>query len=112
MIDEREIMPYNFFCYGGVYSGDHNGMRYVIRRQGDKPDFILTATVWRGPYCYDAVEQTEKTVQEFEYSEEGRLAAIDWLKVQYEERKAFWDEAPSILDAPIELKYGEDKEKQ
>ena len=45
MIDEKEILPFNFFSYGGVYSGDHNGMRYMIKRTGKKPDFTLNALV-------------------------------------------------------------------
>ena len=31
MMDEKEIMPYNFFKYGGVYTGEHHGMRYLIK---------------------------------------------------------------------------------
>ena len=25
MINEKEIMPFNFFKYGGIYTGGHNG---------------------------------------------------------------------------------------
>ena len=33
MIDPKGIMPLNFFKYKGVYTGQHNGMRYMISRQ-------------------------------------------------------------------------------
>ena len=36
MMDEKEIMPYNFFKYGGVYTGEHHGMRYLIKNTGEK----------------------------------------------------------------------------
>ena len=107
MLDEKEILPFNFFTYGGVYSGEHNGMRYLIKREGDKPDFILTATVWRGPYCYSAVSDEDKTRSEFEYSEAGRTTAIEWLNKQYSDRKEEWDNRPAILDAKITLNYEE-----
>ena len=41
MINEKEIMPFNFFKYGGIYTGGHNGMRYKIERTGEKPDYVL-----------------------------------------------------------------------
>lgn len=112
MIDEKEIMPFNFFKYGGVYSGDHCGMRYVMKRIGDKPDFILKATVWPGPYCEAETDDDQKTSQEFEYSEDGRIAAIEWLKEQYQSRKEQWDQMPAILDAGISMDCYLPKEKK
>lgn len=99
MIDEKEIMPFNFFKYGGVYTGGHNNMRYKIERKGEKPDFILTAQVWRGPYASCAVNEDEITLKEFEYSEEGRMQAIQWLQTIYDERIDDWKNAPSINEA-------------
>ena len=31
MINEKEIMPFNFFKYGGIYTGGHNGMRLSVQ---------------------------------------------------------------------------------
>ncbi|MDO5402352.1 MAG: hypothetical protein Q4F11_02830 [Eubacteriales bacterium] len=98
MIDEKEIMPYNFFEYGGVYSGGHEGMRYMIKRAGQKPDFIFQALVWRGPYASAAAAPEDITAAEFEFSKQGRINAINWLKEQYGLRRDYWKEAPSILD--------------
>ena len=98
MINENEIMPFNFFKYGGRYSGDHEGMRYAIERTGEKPDFILTALVWRGPYASTSVAAEEITNKDFEYSENGRNEAINWIKEQYSNRLEYWNNAPSILD--------------
>jgi hypothetical protein len=105
MIDQDKIMPFNFFKYGGVYSGEHHGMRYVIKRTGDKPDFILIAVVWPGPYCYDATSDELKTQAEFTYDEIGRKEAIDWLLTQYDSRKEEWEHVPSILEASIDVNH-------
>ena len=86
MIDEKEILPINFFSYGGVYSGDHNGMN---------------ALVWRGPYASSAVNADDITKKEFEYSEEGRKAATEWIQKMYTDRKDEWDNAPSINQAVL-----------
>ncbi|MDD6333713.1 MAG: hypothetical protein PUB04_04525 [Clostridia bacterium] len=96
MIDAEGIMPLNFFKYKGVYSGQHNGMRYIIKPVGEKPDLKLSASVWRGPYASCAVSAENMTTSEFELTEEGRFAAVEWIKQQYEKRKEYWDAAPSI----------------
>lgn len=103
MIDKKEIMPYNFFDYNGVYSGEHNGMRYRLWRTGEKPDYKLTASVWQGPFAYGAVKPSKRTNKEFEFTEAGRDEAIDWLMTQYEKRRTEWDNAPSILEAEIDV---------
>lgn len=101
MIDEKEIMPLNFFAYGGKYSGEHAGMRYLIKREGEKPDFVLLANIWQGPYASCSIAKEKISSKEFEFSEEGRIELINWLKIQYETRKDEWDSAPSILEAEI-----------
>lgn len=101
MIDEKEILPFNFFSYGGVYSGEHKGMRYIIKRTGKKPDFILNALVWQGPYASVAVNPENITTKEFEYSEEGRAEAIRWIQQMYDERRNEWDSVPSINQSKL-----------
>lgn len=99
VIDEHEIMPCNFFAAGGVYTGGHQGMRYMLRQKGEKPDIILEASVWRGPYASEAIQKDQITFAEFGVSEEGRLNAISWIKEQYESRVDEWKQAPSIIEA-------------
>lgn len=113
MIDEEKIMPFNFFSYGGVYSGAHGGMRYRIYRSGEKPDFKLIAAVWQGPFAYAAVSPESRTEQPFSYDEDGRMEAVRWLLRQYEERRLEWESAPAILDTPIKLDeiYRQEKSK-
>ena len=103
MIDADQIMPLNFFSYGGVYSGEHHGMRYQLRRTGEKPDFRLETCAWQGPYSFAAVDSENKIFNTFDFSEDGRKAAIDWLMDIYDREKETWESAPSILEAPIDL---------
>lgn len=98
MIKKDEIMPLNYFAYGGVYSASHRGMHYILKRNGEKPDYVLEASVWRGPYASTVVPEDEITSYKFEFTEEGRLDAIKWILEQYEYRKSYWNEAPSILE--------------
>lgn len=110
MLEESQIMPYNFFVYDGIYTGEHHGMKYLIRRTGEKPDYELQVEIWQGPFCSKAVSDDKKTVQKFKFSEGGRLEAIKWLERQYETRRAEWDAALSILEAEPELRSEEKKE--
>lgn len=110
MLEESQIMPYNFFVYNGVYTGEHHGMKYLIRRTGEKPDYEFQLQIWQGPFSSEAVSDDKKTIQNFEFSEAGRLEAIKWLGEQYDARKAEWDAAPSILEAELELRSEEKKE--
>ena len=61
MINEKEIMPFNFFKYGGIYTGGHNGMRYKIERTGEKPDYVLNVLIWQGPYASTAMKEEDIT---------------------------------------------------
>ena len=47
MIDPNGIMPLNFFKYKGVYTGQHNGMRYMLKQTGVEPDLKLCVRVAR-----------------------------------------------------------------
>jgi len=96
MINEKEIMPFNFFKYGGIYTGGHNGMRYKIERTGEKPDYVLNVLIWQGPYASTAMKEEDITAKEFEYSEEGRSSAIQWIQDMYDTNIDRWENAPSI----------------
>ena len=97
MIDEKKILSFTFLTYGGEYSADHFGMRYVIKRTGEKPDFILLAAVWPEPYCFDKTPDETKITKEFEYSSEGRKEAINWIKEMYDMKRDMWDNAPRLV---------------
>lgn len=79
MIEDKDILPFNFFSYKGIFTGTENNMRYKILRTGEKPDFKLSVSAWKGPFASDYVADEDKLFAEFEASEEGRVKAIEWL---------------------------------
>lgn len=108
MIDEKQIMPLNFFAYGGIYSGQHDKMRYRMLRIGEKPDFSMEVCCWRGPFGYDAVMRDDKTAESikrasFTFDEQGRKEAIEWLLREYEDNRQYYEDAPDPLFASVDL---------
>lgn len=101
MLEKSQMMPFNFLSYGGVITGEQKGMRYRLKRIGEKPEFKLCAEVWPGPFGHDATPEDRITAQEFPYSADGREQAIDWMTEQYQTRKEEWDNVPSILKARL-----------
>lgn len=55
-------------------------MRYKIERTGEKPDYVLNVLIWQGPYASTAMKEEDITAKKFEYSEEGRSSAIQWIQ--------------------------------
>ena len=53
----------------------------------------LMATVWPEPFSYENTDDEKKLTKEFPFSEDGKLAAVDWFNEQYESRKEEWDAA-------------------
>lgn len=108
MIDENQIMPLNFFSYGGIYSGQHGKMRYRMLRTGEKPDFNMEVCCWRGPYGYDAVMRDDNTAKgikraSFSFDEQGRKEAVEWLAKEYYDNEEYYEDASDILSAPVDL---------
>ena len=71
-------------------------MRYKIERTGEKPDYVLNVLIWQGPYAPTAMKEEDITAKEFEYSEEGRSSAIQWIQDMYDTNIDRWENAPSI----------------
>ena len=52
--------------------------------------------IWQGPYASTAMKEEDITAKEFEYSEEGRSSAIQWIQDMYDTNIDRWENAPSI----------------
>ncbi|MDD6790190.1 MAG: hypothetical protein PUE04_08820 [Lachnospira sp.] len=105
MIKEGDILPLNFFNYGGIFSGSCVNMRFKIRRKGGGDDpYKLEALVWPGPY--DERDTKEELIRhcEFPCTEEGRSGAIAWLNEMYEEGGSEFSEKKGLLDADGNLR--------
>ena len=86
MIDYSDVLSLQYLT-GQVFTGSCSGMRYRIWSEADQEDVKektaenahLEAAVWPEPLAYSVYgpENTER--RSFEFSEDGRRAAIDWL---------------------------------
>lgn len=93
-IVRTDIFTFKYFDYGENFHGSYRGMRYLIGRdplmnvvfasEEDKAGAKLKAVVWPEPFAYDKTPDEQKKSEEFEYSEEGVAAAIDWLNGVWE----------------------------
>ena len=87
--------------YGEAFFGSYKGMRYRLAREPlENVKFIpvdkrepatLMATVWPEPYSYGVTDDSLKTSENFEVSQEGLESAVAWINQQYESRKNEWE---------------------
>lgn len=97
MIKENEIYSLIHYEYGVPYSGELGGMRYRIARnplervfgKKDKGEAFLEAIIWRGPFSFDTTQE-EKITKLFDFSEEGRIALVEWLNEEYNKQPEYW----------------------
>lgn len=89
MIDKR-LVP-----VGGLkkepFSGSHNGMRYYMRADENKENFITY--IYPEPWSFEKTPEEEKQAATFPITEDGMDAAITWLLEQYEGQKEKWHAA-------------------
>lgn len=64
-----------------IYTGSHEGMRYLLKSEGDK----IKACTYPEPYCFEATKDELKTWEEFPLTPEGLTRAMEWLNQFYEE---------------------------
>jgi len=98
MLTRDDFYKFIYFDYGEADYGSHKGMRYRVgveplkklfgKKPEDKEGTVIRAYAWREPWNFSTA--TDKEFADFEYSEEGVCAAIDWLN---EEWKKFFGDA-------------------
>ena len=96
-IEETTFYHINYYLYGKAFKGSYQGMRFRLARNPLENVFFkpkevqdagtLMATVWPEPFSYENTDDEKKLTKEFSFSEEGKLAAVDWLNEQYESRE-------------------------
>ncbi len=112
MLNRKEYMPLGYF-QKQPWTGSFQGMRFCIRRvtessqdeqtKEEKTQDYLEAIYWKEPFSFERTPESEKTYRRFPLSEEGRMAAIEWLEAEYEAdaegfrqaRKWNWDKENS-----------------
>ncbi len=78
---EKPIV-FNFYNYGTPFYGSSYNMRYRLAKEGEKPEFTFTATVWPEPYSFTDTKEEEKVKESFSFDEDGYSKAIEWLNAQ------------------------------
>ncbi len=96
MIKRSDLLAMGYYK-SAVFTGSDGPMRYrVERKKGSEegaPDVFL-ATVWPGPYAFDATDPGQMTTAEEPFTEEGLCSIADRLNGF---RETF-EKAPGILD--------------
>lgn len=84
-IQDTDIYRLKYFTYGKAFTGSAEKMRYRIIREKDGDEEKLQAAVYPQPYCWEETAEEKKQIREFEFSEKGRTAMIEWLNQKLEE---------------------------
>ncbi len=74
-------------------TGSYRGMRYLLRKQGEKEAPRLGVVIWPQPLCYEKSAEESRQEAEFDFSQEGISQAAAWLNQQYEAHREVWDQA-------------------
>ena len=80
-METSEFMPLQFFSYGEPFTGSIGSLSYRVEMEkGEEKQ--LKATLWQGPLCYGKTPDDQKETRFFPFSEEGRLAAIEYIQTK------------------------------
>lgn len=93
MLDRKTLLSLNYYKKA-VFTGGAFRMLYRVEKDGEE----LKATVWRGPYCYEASKKEEMFSARFPFSEEGLEQAAEWINQQEKEKKEYWEAAPGLIE--------------
>ncbi len=111
-----EIPLLHYFQRKNEYSGARNGMRYFFSPQdvrlldesgaavldekgGEKTIKKLGVSIWPDPWALNRTDPALRMVRQFDFTEDGRTAAIAWLAECYQAEPERWESCPNILDS-------------
>ncbi len=99
-IELTSFFPLSHYEYGEAYCGSYKGMRYRLAREplenvkftplDKRGPATLMATVWPEPNSYAHTDDSLKTTENFEVSQEGLEKAVQWINDQYTSRESEW----------------------
>lgn len=92
MIKYEDTLSLNFYNYGNPFTGSCQGMRYRIIKQkaakDDEGNVIqqegLLVSLWPEPFSFDRTDEEQKVTRLFDFSQEGKQQAVDWMNDFYE----------------------------
>lgn len=90
-LNRSDIHHFTYFLYGEAYYGSYKGMRYRIgaepldhlfyKPQDVRDAHQIRAYAWKEPNNFNTAP--DKEFADFPFSEEGVVAAVDWLNEYY-----------------------------
>lgn len=99
-IELTSFFPLSHYEYGEAFFGSYKGMRYRLAREplenvkftplDKRGPATLMATVWPEPNSYAHTDDSLKTTENFEVSQEGLEKAVQWINDQYTSRESEW----------------------
>lgn len=96
MIERKQLFHIEFYKHT-YFSGSFEGMRYRIEKHCEEgEDAQLLATVFPGPYGFDATPAEKKETALFPFSDEGLDRICDWLNEVYGRSPESWAEGKKL----------------
>ncbi len=88
-VKREDIHHFNYFLYGEAFYGSKEGIRYRIgieplenvffKKPEEREGHKIRAYVWKEPDNFATAK--DKLSMDFDFSEEGVCAAIDWINL-------------------------------
>ena len=80
------------------FLGSYKGMRYRLARRletkeasPEETQTVIEVIIWPEPYNFFKTPEQKKQRKSFEFSANGKEAAVEWLNLQYNEQRPLWD---------------------
>lgn len=89
MINRKNLLNLNFYKKE-PFTGSFQGMRYRIEKKEEDGTVFLLAATYPQPFCFTATDDSLKTFQKFDFTEQGLCDVSDWLNEQYEKYPEKW----------------------
>ena len=86
MITTEDVLNMNFYKKE-KFTGSYKGMRYLLKKDSENDTTIFRCYVWPGPYNFASTPDEQKLTEIFDFTEEGKQKAVDWMNEQWKARK-------------------------
>ncbi len=78
MVKREDILSLEYLKKS-EYTGSNGKTRYRLEAVEGEDGKRLRAAVWPEPFCFGATPEEKKIFEEFPFSEEGIIAAAEWI---------------------------------
>lgn len=86
MITTEDVLNMNFYKKE-KFTGSYKGMRYLLKKDVENDTAVFRCYIWPGPYNFASTPDEQKITKVFDFTEEGKQKAVDWLNEQWNSRK-------------------------